>query len=209
MLFWCTQWLWARCSTSGTHAHKCRKGLAGVAVWEHALHIAWCSDLGGSSRRNKDSIFSGVWLEEWRGQLVESASKRLWKLSWLTLCVCDFFLSANRAEPNSGWCAVTEVWKCLESLCNNFSLSLPLKGKLGADFSLKGFLTLGRRFLADDGFTYPKIPGRAQNSAMKECWQLTSGYSPFSCAWAWTPLNPTGHWYHHLLTNSILRWSGM
>lgn len=39
---------------------------------------------------------------------------------------------------------------------------------------------LGRRFLADDGFTYPKILGRAQNSAMEECWQLASGYSLFS-----------------------------
>lgn len=69
----------------------------------------------------------------------------------------------------------------MRSLCNNFSLSLPLKGKLGSDFSLKGFLMLRRRFLADDHFTYSKIPGRTQSSAMEGCWQLARCYSPFSC----------------------------
>lgn len=65
-------------------AHRHGKGLAGAAVWEHSPH---CSELEGTSRRNKDCILSGVWLEEWREELVESTSKRLGKLSWLSVCV--------------------------------------------------------------------------------------------------------------------------
>lgn len=87
---------------SPRRAHRHRKGLAGIAVWEHALHTAWCSQLEGSSRRNKGSILSGVWLEEWREELVESTSKRLQKLSWLSECVCGFFLSANELSQIPG-----------------------------------------------------------------------------------------------------------
>lgn len=40
-----------------------------------------------------------------------------------------------------------------------------------------------------------------------DSWQVVTAPSPMTCAW--TPLSPTGHWYHHLLTSSILRWSGV
>lgn len=115
VLFWCTRWLWwcswrrARCSTSRTRgcravqpnprrAHRQRIGLAGVAVWEHALHIAWCSELEGSSRGNKDRILSGVWLEEWKEELAESTSKRLQKLSWLSVCVVSSLVQTELSQ---------------------------------------------------------------------------------------------------------------
>lgn len=38
-----------------------------------------------------------------------------------------------------------------------------------------------------------------------DSWGVGTAPSPVT----WTPLNPAGHWCHHLLPSSILRWSGV
>jgi len=87
-------------------------------------------------------------------------------------------------------------------LRNNFSLSFPPKGKVGDDISLEGFPVLGRKFLADEDFSYHEVSGRAPGGAVTECWQLAQGYSSFF--WGPSPghlwdLNPAGHWYYQLV----------
>lgn len=90
-------------------AHRHGKGLAGADVWEHSLHTAL--NLRGLLEEIKTVSCLGF---GWK-----SGGKSWWSLppkdwgnfpGWV--CVCGLFLSANRAEPNSGW------------YCSNWSLEV-------------------------------------------------------------------------------------